>query len=88
MTVLGHSIPWGTRIEDRRETDAKGWYAQFKTWLTARQTAHQEAERKAIEARWDAQREIFRPYRADAARDMVAPSHAHSVAMAFHGLGV
>jgi hypothetical protein len=87
MTVLGHSIPWGTRIGDRRRTDAKGWYAQFKTRLSARKTAHQEAERAAIEVRWDAQREAVRPYRADAARDMVTPSHAHSVAMALHGLG-
>jgi hypothetical protein len=88
MTVLGYNIPWGTRIGDRRITDAKGRHAQFKAWLAARKTAPQKAERKAIEARWDARREAVRPYRADAARDMVAPAHAHSVAMAFHGLGV
>jgi hypothetical protein len=87
MTVLGHSIPWGTRIGDRRSTDAKDWYAQFKTWLSARKTVRQEAERAAIEVRWDAQREAVRPYRADAARDMVTPSHAHSIAMTFHHFG-
>jgi hypothetical protein len=87
MTVLGHSIPWGTRIGEKRITDAKGRYAPFKSWLAARKTAQQEAEHKAIEARWDAQREAVRPYRADAARDMVTPSHAHSVAMAFHHFG-
>jgi hypothetical protein len=55
--------------------------------LSARKTARQEAERAAIEARWDAQREAVRPYRADAARDMVTPSHAHSIAMTFHHFG-
>jgi len=74
MTVLGHSIPWGTRIGDKRITDTKGWYAQFKTWLAARKAARQEAELAAIEARWDAQHEAIRPYRADAARDMVSSS--------------
>jgi hypothetical protein len=87
MTVLGHSIPWGTRIGDRRSTDAKDGYAQFKTRLSARKTARQEAERAAIEVRWDAQREAVRPYRSDAARDMVTPSHAHSIAMTFHHFG-
>jgi hypothetical protein len=87
MTVLGHSIPWGTRIGDRRSTDAKDGYAQCKTRLSARKTARQEAERAAIEGRWDAQREAVRPYRADAAHDMVTPLHAYSVAMALHGLG-
>jgi hypothetical protein len=87
MTVLGHSIPWGMRIGDRRRTDAKDGYTPFKTWLSARKTARQEAERAAIEVRWDAQREAVRPYRADAAHDRVAPSHAHSIAMAFHHFG-
>jgi hypothetical protein len=87
MTVFGHSIPWGTRIGDRRSTDAKDWYVPFKIWLSARKPVRQEAERVAIEARWDAQREALRPYRADAAHDMVTPLHAYSVAMALHGLG-
>ena len=76
MTVLGHSIPWGTHIGDRHTTDAKGWYAQFKTWLAARKVARQAAKREAAHAHY-----------AGAVSDMVAPSHAHSVAMAFHGFG-
>jgi hypothetical protein len=87
MTVLGHSIPWGRHIGDRHTTDAKGRYAPFKTWLATRKAARQEPEPAALEAHWDAEHEAVRDHRADAACDMVAPSHPHLIAMAFHGIG-
>ena len=86
MTVLGHTIAWGTHIGDRRTTDAKGWYAQCKTWWANHKAARQEAKRTACNTRWDARREAVRTPHADAACDMVA-SHAHSVAMALCALG-
>jgi hypothetical protein len=88
MTVLGHSIPWGTHIGDRRTTDAKSWYAQFKTWWADHKAAPQEAKRADLKAHWDAKREAVCTQSAGAASDMVAPSHAESIAMAFRDLGV
>ena len=52
MTVLGHSISWGTHIGDRRTTDAQSWYAQFKTWWADHKAAPQEAKHVALKAQW------------------------------------
>jgi hypothetical protein len=88
MTVLGHSITWGTHVGAGRATDAKSWYTPFKTWWADHKAARQESKRAALEAHWDARREAVCTPRAGAASDMMAPSHAHSVAMAFRDLGV
>ena len=88
MTVLGHTIPWGTHVEAEPTLDVKGWYAQMKMWWANRKAARHEVKRAALQARWDARREAVRTSHAGAASDMVAPSHAHSVAMAFRDLGV
>ena len=45
MTVLGHTLTWGTHVEAGRTTDAKGWYTKFKTWWANRKAARQEAKR-------------------------------------------
>jgi len=73
MTVLGHTIPWGTHAGAGRTTDAKGWYAHMKMGRAARKAARREA--------------LCTP-RASTASDMGAPSHAHFIAMAFRDLGV
>jgi hypothetical protein len=88
MTVLGHAITWGTHVGAERKTDAKSWYTQFKAWWADHKAARHEAKRAALKARWDARCETVRAHHAGAASDMVAPSHAHSVAMAFRDLGV
>jgi hypothetical protein len=84
MTVLGHTIAWGTHIGDRHTADAKGWYASCKTWWANHKAARQAAQRAACRARWDARREVVRTPHADAAYDMVAP---HTVAMTLYALG-
>jgi hypothetical protein len=83
MTVLGHTIAWGTHIDDRRTADARGWYASCKTWWANHKAAQLEAKRAAFNARWDAWREAVRPPHADAAYDMAAP---HTVAMTLYAL--
>jgi hypothetical protein len=88
MTVLGHTIPWGTHVGAGRTTGAKGWYAQMKSWRAARKAARHEAQRAALQAQWDARREAVCTPRTGDASDMAAPSHAHSIAMAFRDLGV
>ena len=88
MTVLGHTITWGTHVGAERKTDAKSWYTQFKAWWADHKAARQEAKRVALKAHWDARREAVCTQSSGAACDMVAPSHAHSVAMAFRDLGV
>ena len=88
MTVLGHTIPWGTHAGAGRTTDAKGWYAHMKMGRAARKAARRKAQRAALKASWDARREALCTPRAGTASDMVAPSHAHFIAMAFRDLGV
>jgi hypothetical protein len=78
MATQGHTVTLGTHIGIGRATDAKGWYALFKTWLAARH----DASLSAMNAHWDARREAVRPYRADAAIDMVAPTHVDTTARA------
>jgi hypothetical protein len=84
MAAHGHTVTWGTHIGVGRATDAQGWYAQFKAWLAARQSARLAT----LSAHWDTRREALRAFRADAAIDMVAPTHMRSTATAFCDLGV
>jgi hypothetical protein len=84
MAAHGHTTTWGTHIGVGRATDAKGWYAPFKTWWAARQSTRPTT----LSAQWDARREAVRAVRADAAIDMVAPTHMRSTATAFCDLGV
>jgi hypothetical protein len=84
MAAHGHTAAWGTHIGIGRTTDAKGWYAQFKTWLSARHNAR----RSTLNAYWDARREAVRSFHADAAIDMVPQAHARSTTTAFCDLGV
>jgi hypothetical protein len=88
MTVLGHTIAWGTHVGDERTTDAKGWYTQMKTWWAAHKTARQEAKRAALKTRWDAQHEAVRTPFTVTATDAMEPAHAHLVATAVREFGV
>ncbi len=87
MAAHGHTTTWGTHIGVGRATDAKGWYAQLKTWWGAHKTARDGARLTTLKAHWDARREAVRSTRADAAIDMVAPAHAYSTTTAFCYLG-
>ena len=78
MATHGHTTTWGMHIGVGRATDAKRWYAQFKTWLAARHTARLAT----LSAQWDARRETVHSFRADAAIDMVSPAHMDSTARA------
>jgi hypothetical protein len=82
MVAHGHTTTWGTHIGAGHTT--QGWYAQVKTWLAGRH----DAKRTALHASWDARHETVRPFRADAAIDMVASAHARSTTTAFCDLGV
>jgi hypothetical protein len=53
MTVLGHSITWGTHVGAGRVPEAKSWYTQFKTWWADHKATRQEAKRTALKAHWD-----------------------------------
>ena len=82
MAAHGHTATLGTHIGIGQAT--QGWYAQVQAWLAARR----DAKRAALNAYWDATREVVRPFRADAAIDLVAPAHARSTTTAFCDLGV
>jgi hypothetical protein len=82
MAAHGHTATLGTHIGIGQAT--QGWYAQVQAWLAARR----DAKRAALNAYWDAKREVVRPFRADAAIDLVAPAHAYTTAAAFSDLGL
>jgi hypothetical protein len=50
--------------------------------------ARRDTKRAILNAQWDARHETVRPFRADAAIDMVAPTHAYSTSTAFCDLGL
>jgi hypothetical protein len=84
MAAHGHTATLGTHIGAGHTMQAQGWYAQFKTWLSARH----DTRCSTLNAYWDARREAVRSFRADAAIDMVASAHARSTTTAFCDLGV
>ena len=73
MTVLGHTIPWGTHVEVEQTQDAQDWYARVKTWWAAHQTARHEAVRTPFTA---------------TATDAMEPAHAYLIATALRDFGV
>jgi hypothetical protein len=78
MQAHGHTTVCGTHVGIGSATDAKGWYHQLKEWWADQKAARHEAKLAALNARWNARREVVRPLHADAAVDMVAPTHAFS----------
>jgi hypothetical protein len=84
MAAHGHTATLGTHIGAGHTMQAQGWYAQFKTWLSARH----DARRSTLNAYWDARREAVRSFHADAAIDIVPQAHARSTTTAFCDLGV
>jgi hypothetical protein len=88
MAMHGHTTTWGTHIGGGRATDAKGWYAQLKTWWAAHKAARHEARLATLKAHWDAKHETVHSFRADAAIDMAPPAHMDATARALCELSV
>ena len=82
MRVHGHASVWRTHIGIGRARDRKSWYPQLRSWWTAHQAARHHARLATLNGRWDATREAVRSLHADAALDMIAPTHACSIATA------
>jgi hypothetical protein len=87
MPAHGHTTAWGTHIGVGRPTEAKGWYAQLKTWWATHKTARVGARLVPLGASWDARHETVHALRADAAIDLVVPAHARSITTALCDLG-
>jgi hypothetical protein len=86
MHANGHTTVWGTHIGIGRSTDAKSWYERVKEWWQAHKAARHEATLAALDARWDAKREVVTSCRAEAGPEMAAQHHAIAIAMMLHGL--
>jgi hypothetical protein len=86
MRSHGQATVWGTHIGVGRARDGAGWYQQLKEWWAARASVRQQAKCAALNACWDAKREVFKPLRAEATPEMAAAQGALSMATMFSGL--
>jgi hypothetical protein len=88
MRAHGHTTVWGTHIGIGRARGDASWYQQVKEWWQAHKIERQQTKLAALNACWDAEREVVRPLRAEAALEMVAAQHAFSTAIRLYGLTV
>ena len=86
MRAQGHTTVWGTHIEVGRIGGRTGWYQQLKEWWMAGKAARRQAQLATLNACWDAQHEVVRPLRAEAAIEMAAAQGALRVATMLYGL--
>ena len=88
MHAHGHTTVWGTHIGVGRARNTKSWFQRLWDWWAAHKAARQEARLAALKTRWDAKRESVRRLHADAASDLVAPTHAFSTTTALCDLAL
>jgi hypothetical protein len=79
---------WGTHIGVGRARSEAGWYRQLREWWNAHKAAREQAKLRALNARWDAQREAIRSIPAGTATDMVAERYAFATTTRLSGLAV
>jgi hypothetical protein len=88
MRSDGQATVWGTHIGVGRTRSGAGWCRQLQQWWDAHKAAREQAKLRALNARWDAQREAVRPLQAGTAADMVAAHYAFATATRLYGFAV
>ena len=88
MQSQAQTTVWGTHIGVGRARRRTGWYGQLRQWWDAHKAAREQAELRALNARWDAQHEAIRPLQAGAAADMVAAQYAFATATRLSGFAI
>jgi hypothetical protein len=76
----GHATIWGTHLGVGRTRDVAGRYQQFRDRWIAYKAARQEAKLASRNACWNADREVYKPLRAEAAIEMAIAQGALSMA--------
>jgi hypothetical protein len=88
MRSPGHATVWGTHIDIGCARGSAGWFQPLRDWWQAHKTARQEAKLAALNACWNAEREVVQPLRTESAAEMVAAQHAFSTGIRLSGLSV
>jgi hypothetical protein len=86
MRSHGQVAVWGTQAEVGHPRPTASWYQRFKGWWTARKVARHTARRAARGAWWDAEREVLKPFHAEAAAEMAIAHGAFPTATRLYSL--
>ena len=80
MRSHGHATVWGTHRGVSCANETTSWYQQVKEWWATRAFKRQQAKREVLQAGWDAEHEVVKPRRAEAAIEMAIAHGALSLA--------
>jgi hypothetical protein len=88
MRAHGYTTVWGSHISVGRARHSTGWLQQLREWWVVYKVARRHAQLEALNGCWDANREVLKPIRAEAATEMAAAQGGLSVATQLYGLTV
>jgi len=88
MRAHGQTTVWGNHIPLDRAKHGAGWLQQVREWWTQYKATRRDVKQAALNACWDARREVCVPVRAEAAAEMAATQGAISMATQLYGLSI
>jgi hypothetical protein len=75
MSVQGQAMTQTTEVGLTIEAGGLAWVQRLCQWFKGRAKNHRHSTEISQYGTWDPQREQFKPFRADAAIDLVAAQH-------------
>jgi hypothetical protein len=86
MAVHGNATVWGSRNGIGRARSSIGWYQQLRDRWKAHKPASRERGLMSLAVYWDAEREVYKPLRAEAAIEIAIARGTLSMAMQHYSL--